>query len=199
VITVACAYVEGNGFDDEYVERLRQGVEVNCSAPHNFVVVKPVRPLISVANKFWIKLEIFRKGLFNGPVVYLDLDTILVSDVTDIFTYPWKFMMGHHWIHYDKRWAASGIMAWDGTKDLSHLDVLVTNEMAVHYRTQGAVRWGDQGFIEDNVGQPIELLQDAFPDRYVSYKRHCMDNVPDAASIVAFHGSPRPHEIDWRI
>jgi hypothetical protein len=197
MVTIACIHLEANGFTGEYVERLRQGVEANCSAPHDFVVVKPVRPLTSIANKFWIKLELFRKGLFDGPVIYLDLDTVLVNDVTDIFTHPWNFMMGHNWEHYDKGWMASGIMGWDGTKDLSYLDVPVTNEMVTRYRTQDPERWGDQGFIQDNLREPITLIQDKFPNRYVSYKLHCETGVPEGSSIVAFHGNPRPHEINW--
>ncbi len=44
-----------------------------------------------------------------------------------------------------------------------------------------------------------------FPDRLVSYKRHCRrrkieqgklnSDLPDGAAIVAFHGHPRPHEL----
>jgi hypothetical protein len=57
---------------------------------------------------------------------------------------------------------------------------------------------GDQKWIELN-RPPIEYMQDAFPSKIVSFKRHCSTSqgtkIPPNASIICFHGYPRPHSV----
>jgi hypothetical protein len=36
-----------------------------------------------------------------------------------------------------------------------------------------------------------ELLTDLFPGKILSFKVHCRDGLPEGASIVRFHGSPK--------
>lgn len=195
-LTVACAYKYGDGFTAEYVDRLEKNVAEHLKWDYDFHIVSPTRPTPPKAPGFWIKLELFKKGRFNGPVVYLDLDTILVDDVTDIFTYPHKFTMGTDWTKQNG--PNSTFMAWDGTQDLSHLDVPVDAGMLRRYGRGG--KWGDQWFIYENVGIPVTSIEKIFPGALVSYKFDVMFKaVPPNAKIVAFHGTPRPHDIKWNL
>ena len=57
---------------------------------------------------------------------------------------------------------------------------------------------GDQVFIEAQV-KDAKLWQDEFPKKIVSYKVDCKGGKPKKASIVCFHGLPRPHDIGWKI
>lgn len=196
-LTVACVYKKGDGFTKEYVRRLRDGVAEHCHIDYNFIVVEPERELHCFAKGFWIKLELFKKGRFNGPVVYLDLDTIIIGDVTELFTYPHKFTMGTDW---NKRLPNpnSTFMAWDGRQDLSHLDVSLDVPTLKIFQVGG--HWGDQWFIYERLGQPITWIESIFPNTLISYKFTVLKNiVPASAKIVAFHGSPRPHEICWKM
>lgn len=191
-LTVVCAYMEGGGFTPEYIARLRDNVAEFCKTDYKFDVVTPTRKLPPKAPGFWIKLELFKRDRFNGPVVYLDLDTILVNDVTDIFTYPHKFTMGTDWSK--RNGPNSTFMAWDGTQDLSHLDIPVDGALIRKYGRGG--KWGDQWFIYENVGVPVTSIEEIFPGALVSYK-FGVRRKGVHGKIVAFHGTPRPHDIDW--
>lgn len=196
-LTVACAFKESDGFTNEYVDRLRANVAEHCHTEYDFEVVVPTRVLPVKARGFWIKLELFKKGRFNGPVVYLDLDTIIVGDVTELFTYPHEFTMGTDW--NKKRPAPnSTFMAWDGRQDLSYLDTPLDATTLKRYSRGG--RWGDQAYIYEKVKLPVTWVEQIAPDALVSYKFHVRDKgVPPSAKIVAFHGSPRPHNVDWKL
>lgn len=191
-LTIACAFMEGSGFTYEYVERLKANVAEFCKTEYDFDVVTPTRKLPPKAQGFWIKLELFKKGRFNGPVVYLDLDTIIVDDVTDIFTYPHEFTMGTDWSRQNG--PNSTFMAWDGTQDFSHLDIPINGLELRRYGRGG--KWGDQWFIYENVGVPVTSIEKIFPGALVSYKKHVRHKGLHG-KIVAFHGQPRPHHIDW--
>lgn len=94
----------------------------------------------------------------------------------------------------------SAFMAWDGETDLSYLDQPIDRTTELEY-SQSYEKWGDQGWIQDNLKQPFDDIHELFPGRFVSYKIHIrrQNKIPDGASIVAFHGRPRPHEIAWKL
>lgn len=205
LLTVACVYVPGNGFTDDYVYRLRDGVEQFCEAPHRFVCLTnrllagiETVSLIRKRTGWWNKLELFRKNLFPGQVAYLDLDTMIVDDVTDILTRQQPFLGLSDFKHKQK--LGSAFMSWDGTIDLSHLDDGFTLADVATY-SQSYDKWGDQGVIWDRLGIQMELTNDVFPGRFVSYKWHVRRPgfVPDGASVVMFHGKPRPADVGWKL
>lgn len=198
MLTVACAYIPGNGFDDEYVYRLQSAVAKHCKEPHQFICLTQqmlggieCREPRSRNRDWWIKLHLF--SAFKGPTVYLDLDTMIVNDVTDIFTYPHVFtgLTGLK----TKRFA-SGFMAWNG--DFSYLDQDVDREIAKRYE-ETWISWGDQGFISEHLKIKPDLTAKLFPGRFVSYKWDIrrQGRTPKGASIVCFSGKPRPHEVKW--
>lgn len=205
-LTVACVFKPGGGFSAEYVTRLRDGVKAHCNLPHRFLCLTnqqingiETTPLIHHWMGYWNKLELFRRGLFDGPVVYLDLDTMLTSDVTDIFSAPYEFACLTNWKGNGTH-IGSGVMAWDGRLDLSHIVEAFHPSMIPDYEKSWEL-WGDQGHTQRFLGRPFESLLSRWPNRIVSYKWHVrkIGKVPDGASIVAFHGKPRPHAINWKL
>lgn len=207
MLTVACVYKPGRGFTQEYVARLAHTVSVHCKAPYEFVCLTTERLRIDgVRNErilcerpgFWNKLELFRRGLFAGPVVYVDLDTLILNDVTDIFTYPHGFTTGSNWLRPGRM--ASGMLAWDGTQDLHYLFEGYRPQHVREYAASWAC-FGDQGYIEKHLKRESARFDDLFPGRLVSYKYHVRKHgrVPEGASIVMFHGRPRPHEVNWKL
>ena len=199
-VTVACVYKPGNGFTDEYVYRLREGVAKNLHAEHRFVVLTNQKfddfetvKLTRNVPGWWNKLALFQPGLFSGPVFYFDLDTMIVGDITDIVTKPQEFAMLRDF--YKKHRPASGLMAWNADLDWSHLYKLTQADIC------RLVIEGDQALIAERMLDPPALLQDEFPGRIVSYKveRKRAGTIPTTASIVCFHGKPRPADIQWRL
>lgn len=210
-LTVVCVYSRGSGFTDEYVTRLRDAVRKHCSVPHRFVCITnhdlPGIETIKRATAWrdwWIKIELFRLGLFNGPVVYFDLDTLILSDISDILSCLFAFATCSNWKGNGTH-IASCIMAWDGREDLSHI-FHGFHPRLVHKYEQDWQRWGDQGYIQDTLNRPWQSLLTQFPGRIVHYKTHCRGNTkefpgaaPKGASIVCFSGVPRPHELGWTL
>lgn len=208
VLTVACVYKPGGGFSDEYVYRLRDGIAEHCNTPYKFVCLTNNRfknvetiPLRNSRIGYWNKLELFRNDLFDGPVVYLDLDTIIVGDITDMLIHPHKFTAGLNFKAKHGRSLASWFLGFDGREDYSYLIDEYKPSTPEEY-SQDWSRWGDQGFIQNNLRREWQSLDEiGFANRYASYKWHVRrpGKVPDGCDIVCFHGKPRPHEVDWKL
>ena len=203
-LTVTCVYKPGNGFTDEYVYRLREGIARHLQTPHRFVVLTNRRfedfetiPLEPGVDGWWNKLALWRANQFTGRVWYFDLDTMIVGDITDIVEVPQEFAMLRDFYHPER--AASGLMAWNADLDWSHLTHGFTRQASAQYMTKE--RWGDQGWVSERLLDRPLLLQDQFPGRIASYKveRKKQGKMPDTASIICFHGKPRPADIGWRL
>lgn len=205
MVTIACYYRPGGGFSDDYVYRLRDSVKRHCRGEHNFVCLTNQRlksvetiPLLNNWPTWWGKLELFRQRQFSGRTAYFDLDTMIVGDITDIVQADTEFAMLEDF--YGKHRVNSGVMVWDADKDWSALHDTFSKERIPEY-SETMEKWGDQGWIENNLLEPPQRLQTLFPDRIVSYKVHVrkQNRVPPGVSVVCFHGKPRPAAIGWKL
>src|SRR4051812_39102361 len=88
-LTVACVYRSGGRqYSSRYVDVLQSMVARHLSLPHRFVCLTDVTdvgceriPLETDWPGFYAKIELFRPGLFHGPVLYLDLDTVIHGSI----------------------------------------------------------------------------------------------------------------------
>lgn len=201
-ITVCCVNA-GNylGRGSEYANKLYDMVMRNMPAlvPFQFICFTDdrtgldegisVRPLPVEGLKGWDnKIALFKAGTF-GPgerVMFLDLDTLIVSALDDIVAYDGPFAT------LSDFWRPSGLGPavilweaglWDGIWD--------------DYESEGRplLARGDQEWLERYFKlKPPDILQELNPGKVVSYKTHCSPYPPPRSSIVCFHGEPRPHE-----
>lgn len=156
-------------------------------------------PLVHGWPGWWSKMELFRPNLFTGPVLYIDLDTVIINNIDNFVSLPQDgaFYMLRNFTHgrIDKQACGSGVMAWSG--DYSHLYREFLRDPDKHmteYRTP--LRWGDQGFIGEHQ-RSKKFLQDAYPGEIISYKvdyLHGKESI-DGVKIVCFHGRPKPKAI----
>ena len=211
-LTVACVYKPGGGFSDDYVYRMRDSLAQYSKAHSRFVCLTHQKlrdiecvPFTRHAVGWWNKLELFRPGLFNGPVAYFDLDTMFVSDITDILSERHTFACTTDWLGRGTT-VNSTMMLWDPRfADFSRIFSAPTQGDEEKY-SKGWERWGDQGRIQDHLPVPFQSLNPRWPGRIVSYKIHVRglqhgrpDAIPPGASVVCFHGNPRPHKINWKL
>lgn len=188
-LTVACVLRSGGIYTPEWVSKLRNGVAAHLKQPHRFVCLSdaPVDceriPLEHDWPTWWPKIELFK---IAGPVLFLDLDTLIVGPLDDIA----DACRAHDFValsnFYAPKRPGGGVLGWSG--DVSHL-----------YDTFAAAptKWmaecgqgGDQAFIERTV-KPT-FWQDLFPGAFVSYKAHnCAAALPNGARIMALHGRPK--------
>jgi lipopolysaccharide biosynthesis glycosyltransferase len=147
--------------------------------------------------KWWPKIEIFK---LKGPVLYLDLDTVIVNRIDDLIKTAAKhdFVVIRDFYKSAKleRTIGSGIMYWKN--DMSYLyEEFIKNPEQHMLECTTSRWWGDQGFIEKNIGKTkVSYWQDITPNNVISWKVHCKGGIiPKTAVIIAFHGKPKPWEV----
>jgi len=139
--------------------------------------------------KWWSKMELFRPGLFSGPVLYVDLDTLPVGDLSQIAGYRGPLAMLSDF--YKPSRAQSGVMAFTPgpvTEGLWEMWIANTAMQIHRYR-------GDGEWLHAHCGP--DRLQELFPGQIVSLKTHCKPpkakGPPKGARLVCLHGRPRPN------
>jgi len=145
--------------------------------------------------RWWPKMEIFK---IPGPVLYLDLDTIIVANLEELLTkasqYEFIGIRDFYKSQKMQRTLGSGVMSWTG--DMKYLYDEFLKDPEKHMAECTTSRWwGDQGFIEKTIRHNVSYWQDVVPNKLVSWKVHCKSGVPRHAAIIAFHGKPKPWDI----
>lgn len=146
------------------------------------------RPLPADLPGWWSKLALFREGLFpdGDRVLFFDLDTVITGSIDALAKYDGEFAILRDF--YRPNGLQSSVMAWRAG---DHPEIWRTFEAAGCPMDDPG---GDQAWIERCcLPSRVNRLQVLFPDMFVSYKQ-CR-GIPQQASVVVFHGHPRPHEV----
>lgn len=188
----------------EYVNILHDMVRRNLQAgfPGRFVVFTDtpggyhgdiiVRPLPHEGLRGWHnKIGLFKPGLFDDGdrILALDLDTLITGRLDEYAAYDGEFsILRDFFVPDDGKFSGwqSAVMAWPANR-LAH--IWERYEAAEFPIVDG----GDQAWIKQNQDK-ADLWQILHPGSVVSYKASS-GRVPQTASIVCFHGKPRPHEV----
>lgn len=203
-LTVVCVLRSGGDFTTHHVDQLRDGVARYLSLPYRFVCLSDMEvdceriPLKHKWPGWFSKIELFRPDLFDGPILYSDLDAIIVGPLDGI-------VLGHRFTVLRNFWAedfndplriSSALMAWDAPLgQIYHRFAKAPDRYIREYHTRD--KWGDQAFIKTHTPIAPDRWQNKFPGKVVSFKKHVLpaERVPEGAAIVGFHGLPRP----WRL
>jgi hypothetical protein len=207
-ITVATVLKLGGDYDVSYVNALANACDQHLTIPYEFVCltdceegfnnnVNRIVPLEFSFERWWSKMELFIPNKFKTErIFYMDLDTIITDNIDDIATYSGNFFGLRDF--YNQVGLGSGLMAWgnDNPTIFQIYEKFMENPES-NIRNH---RMGDQEFIDKVLGKYMEYAQDLYPNRIYSYKKDCVDaykniKIPDTASIVCFHGKPRPHQV----
>lgn len=137
------------------------------------------RKMRSGLTGWWSKLELFAPHMRSlRPFLYLDLDTYVLGDLTDILSWkPDRLAMLADF--NDPKRLASGMMVVPDYDD----GIWFAFDRDKHTGMAG----GDQEFIASVVPDALKL-QGHF-DGIKSYK---VDG-PNSGRVVCFHGEPKPH------
>lgn len=194
-----CCVRAGAAFAPAYVSNLADMVRRNLAdgmegeficftdQPDDYGPGITVRPLPADLPSWWSKLALHRDGLFDAGdrILFLDLDTLITGRLDEIAAYDGPFAILRDFYRPDG--LQSAVMTWEaGT----------TTDIWASYEAAGCpqdVQGGDQAWIEVMRLDSAVRLQDAFPDLFCSYK--LIKGPPAKASVVCFHGKPRPHEV----
>lgn len=197
MITVLCVLRSGGVYNAEWVAKLQRGVSRNLTIPHQFVCLSDCEvscERIQLEHdwpKWWSKLEMFSRRVISGPTLYLDLDTVIVGNIDWLADLPHEFAMLRNFSNPEA--VGSGVMWFRSVPHIVYDKFALDPEMYMgRYAMKAGVNGshiGDQAFISDTLIAPIQHIVGP-----VSYKKHCRDGLPDA-SIVCFHGRPRPDQV----
>lgn len=207
-LTVACVLRRGGlywgvregPFFAKYVRILRDAVAAHLSLPHRFVCLSdsPVSCDQLGMRDFWpgawAKLELFRPGLFDGPVLYLDLDTVVLGQLDELA----RIALDGEFAAVSHRQGGldAAVMAWRVDCSFIHRRHAWLPE---YWRYRHRVV-GHRGFIEAalrRAGVAWRAIDAALPGAVVDYADLAAGGaIAQAARLCVFHGRPRPHELE---
>lgn len=202
-MTIACVLRRGAGYTVEWVHALKRGIARHMSLRYRapladpepgtwtFVCLTDVGPFgsesIALAHDWpgwWSKIEMLRPGLFLGPTLYLDLDSLVVGDLAPFATYSGDLALLSDF--YRPQLAQSGVMLFNPGPATAALWRTFSASAAQYMRRYR----GDGEWLHAHARRP-ERVQDLYPDAVVSYKVHARQGPPEGARIVACHGRPK--------
>lgn len=222
MINVLCVK-HGSKYDARYVNILHNMVSRHLNREHRFVCFTEDRrelrkdieikelPLSNKISGWWWKTYLFKKDHFpeKDINIFFDLDMVIVSDISKLVDYmPEKFVglqdLGRAFRPNPKK-LGSAVMKWPAG-EYSKIWDLVESDPSLINKFQG-----DQDLIWKIYEKEINF----FPrDWIISYKwearqrselikigtRYNFKNVrspeiPAETAVLAFHGSPDPHEV----
>lgn len=196
----------GTKYPAEYVNKLFRGISRNTTKEflftcytENTIDIDPnlnCQPLPLDLGDWHNKIGLYNSKLYNNEdqIFYFDLDTVIVGNLDEILSYRGDFIILRD--PYREKFFGSGLMSWKP---------LAVNHMYQNYVSEGTYQKlarGDQGWPELQY-PTADIWQDLFPSKIISYKCNVIGSPRysyppgdlSTASIVYFHGKPRPHEV----
>jgi hypothetical protein len=208
MLNIACVMKSGGEFSLKHVGLLEAQVKKHLTIPHKFICLTDVPAFFNEPPIWYIrllhnwpgwfsKIELFRPNMFDGPILFLDLDTLIIGNIDEIVSDHRLTVLRNFW---NVRRIGSAVMGWSA--DLSEVyGKFLDNAGRYMQEYQYPDKWGDQAFLKDHTPVEPEFWQDKFPGRVVSYRRHCLlgtgeVKVPDGASVICYGGKFRPWHTD---
>jgi len=161
-------------------------------------------------KSWWYKIQLFDHRQHTGPLLYFDLDTVIVGNIDWI----WQLPMDRFWAVKDfkylfqpNRFTINSSVMWFEPQRWSH----VFHEFDPSDIVQKRAPWhGDQDYIQEKIPQGQVGYFDN--QRVRSWRWELLDGgydfktrrnkipgsgtvIDDAVSVLVFHGKPKPHEI----
>lgn len=225
MIDAACV-IHGQGYDWHYVDRLYSMLQRYLSVPVTLHVYtehhRPVPPpyvkhtlidwgISGPKKSWWYKMQLFNSDTHRGPLLYFDLDTVIVRNIDWIlglgldnlwavrdFKYLWKPNL------YNLN---SSILWWDTTRFDHIWRGFVDRDLQEVMRKYH----GDQDYITEQI--PVGQRRCFDAAKIKSWRWQCLDGGFDfrkrrflepgqgtrydgETCVLVFHGTPKPHDVD---
>lgn len=229
MIDCACV-IHGTGYSWEYVDklynmlnrvhpkRIQLHVYTEASRPVPKHMIKHELeewPGISGPKKsWWYKLQLFNRDLFNGTLLYFDLDTVIVREVDWVTKLDPKYLWGirdFRYLQSPQKQNLNSSMMWFNVPEFAWLwdEFKQQNIESVMRKYHG-----DQDYIQDKLGvNRYRLLPDW---QFQSWRWQCVDGgydfprrrhktpgtgakIEPSTSVLVFHGRPKPHEVNDKV
>ena len=206
----------GKKYSAKYVNTLHGMVSRNLKMPHRFICftddsqdlkheieVFPIPDLgfeIVGPERCWRKLAVFKKGLaeMRGKCLFLDLDVVIVDDISDFFTQGNEFRLCFE--NHRKR-------RFEGNSSVMHFTANCYHEILDSFLSRPTHYMNtyrhEQSFISNFLLH--KNLLGFWPKVWTpTFKYHCVPKfpfnffkptfIPQGSKIVLFHGLPNPSD-----
>lgn len=223
-IDCACV-IHGTAYDWSYVERLynmlnrhiTQGIRLHVYTEADRPVPEPMIKhvltnwgLTGPKRAWWYKMQLFNPEHFKGPLLYFDLDTVIVDSLDWLVKLP----TNNFWTVRDfkRLWRPtfyginSSVMYWN----TAQFESVWKQFCQENFNAVIAGYHGDQDYITAVI--PATHLKFLPIEQVKSWRWECLDggydfkrrrflspntgtNPSQTASILIFHGNPKPNKI----
>jgi hypothetical protein len=224
-LTVLCVRF-GNGYDRDYVVRLRNMVSRNLTLPYEFVCltddhhpIDGVRSIVqknkSYSKQWWHKVHMFDHALpVRGRILYLDLDVVIVSNIDKLVANVKNEFFGirdfNRKFYPSWKQLNSSAMSWiHGTQAEIYNQFVKNPQLAMKLH-------GDQDWIWKIAKDRIRFWNDRWIQSYKWEIRSREDlvsrdgrrgfktikesvTVDNDCCIAVFHGHPNPADVQDKI
>lgn len=202
---VVLVYRKSRVYTPEYVDRLTQGILRKAPDAKVYVLTDDktqefkATKLLSVRPEWttwWAKLELFRPDLIPGAesICYMDLDSMIVGDITPILKARCLFSGVADFFHPE--FMGSDVLVYNPKKTQFLWDRM--EQVWPDCVSKAAIWWGDHHLMHDTVleqGIRWVPIQNKIAG-IVSYKKHILRRGwKGDERIVCFHGKPKPSDI----
>jgi hypothetical protein len=161
-------------------------------------------------RSWWYKMQLFNTEHHAGPLLYFDLDTVIVKNIDWIWQQPLRYFWAIRDFKYlwnpNSTGLNSSIMWWNTTE---YATVWQTFQQEDLLTTIGKYR-GDQDYITANISDSDHRFFD--PRRIKSWRWQCLDGgynfqtqkyqnpgvgtqINNDTSVLIFHGCPKPIDL----
>jgi hypothetical protein len=196
--------------------RLHVWTEAHRSVPANYIKHELTEwPGVSGPRKsWWYKMQMFnpRHGI-GTPLLFFDLDTVIVNSIDWIMDLPldrfWAVRDFRYLWRTDRQEINSSIMYWDPNRFHWIWDGWIKQDRNAMIKRFS----GDQDYL--NSVLPRDQIGFLDQHRVLSYRWQIKDggwdnhrrahrnpgagaHIPVESSVIVFHGSPKPHEVQER-
>jgi hypothetical protein len=161
-------------------------------------------------RSWWYKMQIFNSDYYSGPLLYFDLDTVIVGNLDWLTSLPTTYFWTIRDFKYLWKTGNSTInssIMWFDTKQFHSVwhdfSSKQLEKILVNYR-------GDQDYITEAIPESHRRFFEL--NRVKSWRWQCLDggydfdkkhhilpntgtSITDPTSVLIFHGKPKPSEI----
>lgn len=147
-------------------------------------------PMLHNWPGWFSKIELFRPGLFRGPVFYVDLDSLILAPIPEL----WETIAFHEHLlmlddFYQPRIPASGVMGWVPSVETERIYAAFAAKPEIH----SSWSKGDGAYIGRHPHARLQLL---LPGVFYSFKAHKLESGPGCAKVVCLHGKPKFNDLE---
>lgn len=208
MITITTVLKTGKYYNSVWVDKMKASLERHLTMPFRFLPLTDCDHLYETVYLkeenpgYWNKIELFRPELFDFPTLYIDLDNVIIGDLSPMI----RTMMEHQqFLMYRSRTtkvqplpaATSCLMYWPRSPTYLWNIWNSIDDKNYWYKKYSSGRQGDQAFIRDNL-KSFDFIQDVYTNASNSIK-FVQGTEPDLAdtSMLIFAGNRKPHTSTW--